>query len=63
MSIGLGSTLLEDMGKQYAEKVSFLGFIPADITTHNTLLVGVALFLMIISFLLIFSNREDEVDY
>lgn len=63
LSIGLGSTLLDDLALQPTQLASFMGVPLADLAAHSTVLVSLALILMIVSFFLIFANREDEIEY
>ena len=63
LAIGLGSTLLDDSIAGDTEHASFLGWSLTDISEYSPTLVGLAVLMMIASFLLIFSNRRDELDY
>lgn len=61
--IGLGSTLLDSSATLTTEHASFFGISTADLSRHSPTLVGLAVLMMIASFLLIFSRRNDELEY
>ena len=63
LAIGLGSTLLEDMTPRSTEYAGFLGMPLADLASHTSVLVGLAIIMMVTSFFLIFANRENEIEY
>ena len=63
LALGLGSTLLDDATLQHTEYATFLGLPLAELADYSPTLVGIALVLMVVSFFLIFANREDEIEY
>ena len=63
LTLGLGSTLLDNAPLRHIQRTSFLGISITEVAEYSPVLVGVALVLMVVSFFLIFTNREDEIDY
>ena len=63
LAIGLGTTLLNDVTLTHTEYANFLGISVTEIADYSPTLIGLALLLMIVSFFLIFANREDEMEY
>ena len=62
MVIGLGSTLL-DSTQMGADRASVLGKSFTLLSSHSPMMISLAIVMMIGSFLLIFSRRNDEVEY
>ena len=63
LALGLGSVLLGDPVLRSTEYASFLGVSLPDVMQYSSILTAIALVFMVASFFLIFSNREDEVEY
>ncbi len=63
LAIGLGSTLLNDIAPQHIEYAGFFGMPLTDLANYSSLLVGLAIVMMVMSFFLIFANRDSEIDY
>ncbi len=62
MVIGLSSTLL-DSTNIAADRASIVGKSFTLLSSHSPLLIGLAIVMMIGSFLLIFSRRNDDLEY
>lgn len=58
--LGLGSTLLDDSLVRSTDYASFLGIPLVQLVKHSPTLVGLAILMMIGSFLLIFSKRNHD---
>ena len=63
LALGLGSALLDDPTLQSTEYASFLGISLPDMVRYSPILTASALVFMVVSFFLIFANREDETEY
>ena len=63
LTIGLGSTLLDSATTLSTDRASFLGISATELSEHSPTLVGLAVLMMIASFLLIFSRRNDTLEY
>ena len=63
LALGLGSIILDDATLQHTEYAAFFGLPWAELAGYSPTLVGIALVLMVVSFFLLFANREDEMEY